>query len=106
MRYLILCISLVAFSACTHRVDLMKVAAVSMKERDLPVGKKLAKTGPITTKFCTSMSSSSGKSLGLIDEAVSAAEKEQKIDYILNAYVYTEGSCTFVEGDGARISDK
>ena len=92
-------------SGCAHKVTIMQANAVSMTKRNLSKGEKLTMTGPVNAKFCPeSFKASSGETMGLIDEAVKAAQEQNNVDFIINATIFAEGGCYGVEGDGAKAN--
>jgi len=101
MKNLIFLLLGLAMSGCAVKQKVLDVAAVSMTKPYLPAGKKLVEKGEVTGQFCTD-SSHSG-TMGLMDEATRDAQKNSKVDFILNATYYQEGSCMTVEGTGAVI---
>ena len=102
--YILMTVLFLGSAACVHRIDLMQANAVSMTHRELPDGAKLTIVGPISSRYCADQfKASSGKAIGMIDEATKTAEKEHKVDFILHANFYQEGDCTIIEGEGARI---
>lgn len=87
--------------ACAMKQKVLDVPAVSMTQSYLPQDKTLEETGPVTGSFCTSTDHKG--SYGLIDESVKNAQQTAKVDFIVNASFFQEGSCMTVEGTGARI---
>ena len=101
MKNLIFILISVAISGCAVKQKVLDVAAVSMTKPNLPEGKKLVEKGEVNGKFCTD--SSHKGTMGLMDEATKDAQRNAKVDFILNATYYQEGSCMSVEGTGAVI---
>ena len=101
MKNIILLGSLVFLSACAMKQKVLDASAVSMSHSHVPEGKKLKEVGEATGQFCTS--SNDKGSMGLMDNAIKNAQMNSKVDFILNASFFQEGSCMTVEGTGARI---
>jgi hypothetical protein len=87
---------------CAMRTKILDASAISMTQSHLPPGATLRETGTVTGKFCSDMMSDKG-SIGLIDAAVKDAQQHNQVDWILNAGIWSDGSCTEVEGTGARV---
>lgn len=80
----------------------MSAPAVSMTESSLTKGAKTTEIGPVEGKFCTDSSKDSG-TIGLMDEATRAAQKQSGADFITNATFYLEGmSCVVVNGTAVK----
>lgn len=103
MRLLIATIIIFISAGCTHQYDIMKANAVSMKHRHLPKGAHLEKVADVSSRYCMKNKSDSGIDIGLMDEAVKAAEQEHNIDFILHPTFRSDGNCVIVTGDGMRI---
>jgi hypothetical protein len=103
MRYLVLAITvaLVAFG-CAMKTKVMDVSMVSMTHPYLPEGSRLEDKGPVSGKFCADSFNDKG-SVGLFDEAISAAQKEHDVDFITTASFFREGNCVSIEGNGQKI---
>lgn len=99
------CLLALFLTGCAIQYDLMKAHAVSMKHYHLPDNAKLVKVADVNSKYCIKdFKVSNGKSIGILDEAIKAAEKEYDIDFITNAIFRAQGKCVIVIGDGVRIS--
>lgn len=95
---------LLSLNSCATRQLVMSAGAVSMTKPNAPKGAKLATLGPVTGKFCPeAFAKSSGKEMGMIDEAVKNAQETSKADFIKNAQVYASGNCYEIEGEGVRL---
>ena len=93
-----------SLSGC-HRSLFLRANAVSMKHRALPENTKLHEIGPVSGRYCIKQTEfNKGEDVGLMDEAIKAAEREHNVDFILHANFYKEHQCVIVEGDGARIN--
>jgi hypothetical protein len=104
MKNLILTIGTFAFllSGCAMRTKVLDAAAISMTRSNLNPGETLKEAGPVNGKFCVDTWNDKG-SIGLIDNAVTAAQKQSQVDFILSASFWQEGGCIDVEGTGAKI---
>lgn len=103
MRNLILLSMLAVISVgCAMKTKILDATAISMTRTHLNSGEKLKESGPVTGKFCSDTFGDKG-TIGLLDESVKAAQAEFKVDYILNASFWQEGSCLSVEGTGATV---
>lgn len=102
---LLLAITFVLIGAgCAHQYDLMKANAVSMKHRSLPANATLVKVADVESRYCMKNDKHSGIDIGLMDEAIKAAEAEHNIDFIQHATFRADGKCVIVTGDGMRIN--
>ena len=92
-----------SLSACAMKTKILDAGAVSMTRTSLAADQKLQEVGPVTGQFCSDSFHDSGN-VGLIDEAVKAAQKQYSVDMITNASFYTTGNgCMMVEGTGQKI---
>jgi hypothetical protein len=103
MKLLVASLVVIIGAGCAHQYDLMKANAVSMKHRNLPKDAKLEKVADVSSRYCMQYSGDSGVDIGLMDEAVRAAEEKYGIDFILHPTFRSDGKCVIVTGDGMRI---
>lgn len=101
MKKIFLILPLILVSACVMKQKVLDAPAVSMTHSNVPEGKKLKQTGPVTGQFCTD--SSHEGTYGLMDEAVKNAQKTSGADFLINASFFQTGGCMIVEGTGATI---
>ncbi len=94
-------LSLAVLGGCTMKTKILDAGAVSMKHYHLKKGKKLKEIGEVTGEFCTD-SSDKGQ-VGLMDEAIKAAEASSGADFITNVTIYVSGSCVTLEGTGFKV---
>jgi len=101
MKYSALIIISLLLGACAMKQKVLDVSAVSMTHSNIPQGKTLEEKGTVKGSFCTNNDHKG--TFGLIDESVKNAQQTAKVDFLLNASFFQEGSCMTVEGTGAVI---
>ncbi len=93
-------------SACGGRYPLANVGAVSMTHRSVDSGAQTTSLGEIEAQFCAGDDEplvADGNNVGLMDEAIMAAQKKSGADFLVGANFYTSGSCVIVKGEGRKI---
>ena len=91
------------FTACSHMI--LKSPMVSMTESNLPSLDSVEPAGPVNSTWCKGEKTqrNDGSAPGLVDEAISKAQHEKKLDYIKNAQFTLKGGfspCVTVTGEG------
>jgi hypothetical protein len=95
-KILIMAVLGLGFSSCAHKVRLLDASAVSMTKKHGVKGVKAADKGAANGEAC--YDSSASGTIGLMDNAIKAAQKSSGADYIADATFYAKGSCVTVEG--------
>lgn len=92
-----------SLGGCTMKQKILDAGAVSMTHSALQPGDTLREKGPVTGTWC--YSSSDSGTVGMMDETVRNAQKENNVDYITNAafFVGPKPGCMMVEGTGNMI---
>jgi hypothetical protein len=98
-----LLVSALALGGCQMKQKILDAGAVSMTRSSIQPGETLKEKGPVAGTFCSS--SDDKGTIGLMDEAVKTAQKENSVDYITNAsfYIGPKPGCMMVEGTGNMI---
>jgi hypothetical protein len=90
-------------TGCAMKTKILDAGAVSMTHNALKPGQKLEEKGQVSGEFCGDSSRDKG-TIGLMDEAIKAAQKSHSVDFISNATFYVTGAnCMSVEGTGMKI---
>lgn len=104
MKTLILIALLVSVTSCATKVKILDASAVSMTHTALEPGQNLVEIGEVDGEFCSDSFNDKG-SIGLIDMAVSNAQKKSSADWITNASFWRMGNgCVSVTGTGKKIA--
>lgn len=100
---ILLTLSLGLLSSCAHKVKVLDASAVSMTHNSIEPGQKLVEIGEVESQFCPDSFNDKGQ-IGLLDEAISAAQKKSGADWIMNASFWRDQSgCISVTGTGKKI---
>ena len=107
MKNLLIVLTFLA-SSCAYRNKILDVPMVSMTHSNVPKGAVLVEKGNVTGNYCASKTDTGN--IGLIDEAISNAQKNANVDFISNASFHFESgeaiwhsTCMHVEGTGVVI---
>jgi hypothetical protein len=93
-----------ALSSCATRQHVLSVAAISMTETSKDPAFKTEKLGAIEAEYCQdSYSATTGKDIGLIDEAVKKAQVQAHADVLENVDVYKSANCVIVSGTAVKF---
>lgn len=86
----------------THKTRLIEAEWASMTRTTVPHSKDVVEVGHVEANYC--FSSFKSGDVGLMDEALSAAQKQYSVDYVRNATFYydRQNICVSVEGQGFR----
>ncbi|MCB0412098.1 MAG: hypothetical protein KDD22_06195 [Bdellovibrionales bacterium] len=105
MKFVILLtLAMSALAGCsTPTVRIMESEWTSMTRSQVPRAQDVQEVGPVEGKFCHSTFKSGH--YGLMDEAISQAQKNYHVDYIKNAtfMMNKAKACVSVEGIGYKI---
>jgi len=102
-KLVIALLAIACLPACAVKTKILDAPAVSMTYPSINAGQALRETGPVTGEFCSNAFSDKG-TVGLIDEAVRAAQQKYSVDFITAASFYTTGNgCVSVEGTGQKV---
>lgn len=103
MKTLIVVALLVGVTSCAHKVKILDASAVSMTHTSLEPKQKLQSIGDIEGEFCPDSMNDKGQ-IGLLDEAIMAAQKKSGADFITNATFYrNQSGCISVAGTAHKI---
>jgi hypothetical protein len=103
MKTLIVVALLVGVTSCAHKVKILDASAVSMTHSSLEPGQNLVEIGDVESEFCPDSWSDKG-TIGLLDMAISNAQKKTGADWITNASFWRDQSgCISVSGTGKKI---
>ncbi|MEZ0392880.1 MAG: hypothetical protein ACAH59_11740, partial [Pseudobdellovibrionaceae bacterium] len=104
MKKLLIYMPLLFLAACVSpAVKLVEAEWTSMTHTEVPLLKDVSEAGTVKGDFCFS---SFGKgNVGLMDEAILAAQTKYTVDYIRNPVfmMNTKDACVSVEGQGYRM---
>lgn len=104
MKTLLIAVLLVGVTSCAHKQKILDASAVSMTHNSLDAGQNLVEIGEVESEFCPSAMNDKGD-IGLLDEAIAAAQKKSGADWITNASFWRDMSgCISVTGTGKKIS--
>lgn len=104
MRTLIIVALLVGVTSCAHKVKVLDASAVSMTHTSIEPGQNLVEIGEVESQFCPDSFNDKGQ-IGLLDEAITAAQKKSGADWIMNASFWRDQSgCISVTGTGKKVS--
>jgi hypothetical protein len=87
---------------CSSKQKIMDVSLVSMTHASVPEGARMQEQGPVTGRFCSSLTGDKG-SVGLFDEAIKKAQSTSGVDFISNASFWNDSGCVSVEGTGQKL---
>lgn len=106
MKTILLITLLMGMTSCAHKVKILDASAVSMTQDSLAPNQNLVEIGDIESEFCPSTFGDSGQ-IGLLDQAISNAQKKSGADWIMNASFWRDGNgCISVTGTGKKIGAK
>ena len=104
MKTLIIASLLIAVTSCAHKVKVLDASAVSMTHSSIEAGQNLVEIGEVESEFCPDTFGDKGQ-IGLLDEAISNAQKKSGADWIMNASFWRdEKGCISVTGTGKKIA--
>lgn len=104
MKTLIIVALLVGVTSCAHKVKVLDASAVSMTHDSIDPTQNLVEIGEVNSEFCPNSLKDEGQ-IGLLDEAISNAQKKSGADWIMNASFWRDGNgCISVTGTGKKIA--
>ncbi|MFW7381721.1 MAG: hypothetical protein ACOH5I_23130 [Oligoflexus sp.] len=113
-QYFVFASLMLGTNACvTHWSPLMQAEIISMTKSDIPKG-SYRKIGEVQSQYCFSsgeeekaLTYRQGDALiGLVDEVVMKAQKENGADGIYNANIEQSGLCVRLEGTAIKLAKR
>jgi hypothetical protein len=94
----------ISAAGCCTRYALVQVPAVSMTIKSAE-GQRASKIGPVKVKYCTGDKSISSQDsmVGLMDEAITIAEKQTGASFIADAKFFSDCGCVSLEGTAMKL---
>ena len=103
MKTLIIVALLVGVTSCAHKVKVLDASAVSMTHTSIESNQNLVEIGEVDSEFCPDSFNDKGQ-IGLLDEAIMAAQKKSGADWIMNASFWrNQSGCISVTGTGKKV---
>lgn len=103
MKTLIVVALLMGVTSCAHKVKILDASAVSMTHTSIEPNQNLVEIGDVEGEFCPDTFGDSG-SIGLLDQAITGAQKKSGADWITNASFWrNQNGCVSVTGTGKKI---
>lgn len=103
MKTLIIVALLLGVTSCAHKVKILDASAVSMTHSSIEPHQTLVEIGDVEGEFCPDTFGDKGQ-IGLLDQAISGAQKKSGADWITNASFWrNESGCISVTGTGKKI---
>ena len=103
-----LSVALLSLTACGGRYHMTDMGAVSMTHRAIEPGTQTTNLGEVEAQFCAGDDTplvGDGDNVGLMDEAIMAAQKKSGADYLTAVQFFKENNCVIVKGEGHKISE-
>lgn len=86
---------------CATKVKILDAASVSNTHYNQVKNTRLKSVGDISGEFCQETFGESNQ--GLLDNAITQAQKKNKVHFISNVSFFAKGGCVTVEGEGFRM---